>query len=149
MAAVFLDSSALFRRYFQAEPGANRVRAICEPSLGHKLVLARLAPIEYASSLSRRLRDGTLTSIGRHRRWQRFRLHWLQQYEVVEASDEVHDHAERLVTRYPLRTLDALQLASALTLVVSSPRLRPQFWTADRQQAAAAQAEGLDVELVT
>jgi hypothetical protein len=42
MAAIFLDTSALVRRYDRSEPGAGRVRAICAPAQGHTLLLARV-----------------------------------------------------------------------------------------------------------
>ncbi len=148
MATVFLDSSALFRRYFQAEPGANRVRELCAPSLQNALLMARIAPVEIASAFARRVREGSLPRAEATRRTLEFRLHWRHQYRTVEATDAVYALAERLVSRYALRALDALQLASALALVARSPRLRLRFWTADRQQASAARAENLDVELV-
>ena len=148
MAAVFLDTSALVRRYFQPEPGANRVRAVCAPSRGHALLLARLAAVELAAALNRRVREGTLTRQGRDRRWRAFGIHWLNQYEVVEATDRIYRAAEPLVFRYPLRALDALQLASAVAAAAGIAGASFQFWTADRQQADAARGEGLVVELL-
>ena len=53
-----------------------------------------------------------------------------------------------LVTGHPLRAADAIQIASALLVAMRMPAAQLHFWTADRRQAAAAQAEGLDVELL-
>ena len=114
MAVIFLDTSALVRRYFQPEPGANRVREVCAPSRGHSILLARVAPVELAAALNRRVRDRTLTLLGRDRRWRLFRFDRHDHYEVVEATDRVYSVAERLAFQYPLRALDAIQLASAL-----------------------------------
>ena len=75
-----------------------------------------------------------------------FRLDLERQYRLVDADDDAYLQAQQLVLRHPLRSLDALQLASALAGVTRGLDL--QFWTADRQQATAAEAEGLDVELV-
>ena len=101
-----------------------------------------------ASTLARRVREGSISETFRARRWAQFRLDWRHQYEVVELSDSVYAWAEQFAARYPLRTLDALQVASALAFRARAPRVRLEFWTADRQQAAAADAEGLDVELL-
>jgi Lipase maturation factor len=60
MAAIFLDTSALLRRYDRSEPGASRVRAICAPARGHTLLLARVASVEVASALTRKSRAGAL-----------------------------------------------------------------------------------------
>ena len=145
MATIFLDSSAAFRRYYQPEAGANRVRELCAPSRRNVLLIARIAPVEVASAFARRVRDGTLPAPTAVRRAQQLRLHVRHQYQIVPATDAVYVLAERLVGRHPLRSLDALQLATALTVAARGVRL--QFWTADRQQAAAARAEGLGVEV--
>ncbi len=46
MAAIFIDTSALARRYDQSEPGASRIRAICAPAQRHTLLVARIASVE-------------------------------------------------------------------------------------------------------
>jgi predicted nucleic acid-binding protein len=148
MAAIFLDTSALVRRYFQPEPGANRVREVCASSRRNVLVVARLAAVEIAAALSRRIREGTLTTAGRDRRWRLFEVDWFDQYDAVASTDEIYRAAEQLVFRYPLKTLDAIQVASALAVAPRLGRAPLQFWTADRQQANAARSEGLAVEFV-
>ena len=148
MAVLFLDTSALVRRYFQPEAGANRVRQVCTPSQGHSIVVARIAAVEVAAALRRRLRERTLTRAGLERRWRQFDADWRNQYQVALPTEAVHMSATTLVARYPLRTLDALQLASALAV---GARVSPdafQFWTSDEQQARAARGEGLRVELL-
>jgi predicted nucleic acid-binding protein len=148
MAIVFLDTSALVRRYYPSEPGANRVRSLCAPSRGHSILLARLAAIEFAAALSRRVREGSLPVRERSRHWKAFQIHLRDQYRVMQATEEVFTATQRLVFAYPLRTLDALQLASALVAATRIRRGRVAFWTADEQQASAAGREGLAVELV-
>ena len=146
MANVFLDTSALLRRYYTNEPGANRVRMICAPSQGHTLLISRLAHVELASGLSRRVRDRTLPARERDRRWSAFEDDLRIQYGVVHLTEAICFTAQRLVTAYPLGALDAIQLASALAV---RERLRGlAFWTADDQQAAAARRERLAVEQV-
>jgi predicted nucleic acid-binding protein len=149
MAVVFLDTSALVRRYDPTEPGAAQVRALCLPGQGHTLMVSRFASIEVASAFSRKVREGGLRPDERVEIWHLFAAHWRDHYQVVALLDEVYVQAENLVTQHPLRAIDALQLASALLIVRRLPRQGLQFWTADRQQAAAARGEGLSTQLVS
>ena len=149
MAAIFLDTSALVRRYDRSEPGASRVKAICAPARGHALLLARVASVEVASALARKSRDGTLGVAERTRLWRLFRAHWRDQYQVVAMTEDAYAHAERVLFRSPLRALDALHVGCALVVAAQLPQIGLQFWTADEQQARAADAEGLAVEVVT
>jgi predicted nucleic acid-binding protein len=148
VATLFLDTSSLARRYFPSERGARRVRAVCAPSLGHALFQARIAAVEFAAALNRRVRDGTLPVQERNRHWQAFQIHLRDQYRVIQATEAVYASAQHLVFTYALRSLDALQLASALAVRARLRRSQLQFWTADEQQAAAARGEGLTVELL-
>jgi uncharacterized protein len=148
MAAIFLDTSALVRRYDRSEPGVARVRAICAPARGHTLLLARIASVEVASALAGKVRVGALAEADRDRLWRLFRAHWRDQYQVVAMTEDAYAQAERVLFRSPLRTLDALHVGCALVVAARLPRLGLEFWTADEQQARAARAQGLGVELV-
>ncbi len=80
--------------------------------------------------------------------WRAFQADVRHQYRMVALTEDVISRAETFVIRHPLRALDAIHLACALS-VPYDPRVGAiQFWTADRQQAAAARAEGLVVELI-
>jgi predicted nucleic acid-binding protein len=149
MAVIFLDTSALVRRYDRAEAGASRVRAACAPSQGNTLLVARLASVETASAFARKVRQGAFSAADQRRLWRLFRAHWRDQYQVVALTDHVHSRAEQLLFRYPLRAYDALHLGCALTVVAQLSSSAPEFWTGDRQQAQAAGREGLAVQLVT
>src|SRR5215471_9967562 len=149
MAAIFMDTSALVRRYDRSEPGASRVRAICAPAPGHTLVVARIASIEVASALARKVRDRTIRVADRTRLWRLFRAHWRDQYQVVALTEDAYGQAERLLQRYTLSALDAMHVGCALVVAAALPQLGLEFWTADKQQAHAARSEGLTVELVS
>ena len=95
------------------------------------------------------MREARFTVAQRTRQWRVFRGHWREQYQIVALTPGVHTTAERLLFSHPLRAYDALQIASALALAAAAPSLELHFLTADRQQATAAQAEGLSVTLVT
>ena len=148
MAHFFVDTSALARRYYQPEPGSRRVREVCAPSRRHTLLLARLATTELGSALNRKVREGALPSRERDRRWQQFLADWASQYQVVELTERIYTVADHLTFAYPLRSLDALQLACALAAVEGLARRGLTFMTADAQQARAAEREGLVIELI-
>jgi uncharacterized protein len=146
--AIFLDASVLVRRYDRTEPGSRRIRAVCAAAAGNSIVLSQLAPVELASALSRKLRLRTLQLAQRNRLWRLFQTHWRDAYQVVALHPSIFGRAEQLVFQHPLRAFDAIHIACALTAAGQLPREPLEFWTADRQQAAAARAEGLAVELV-
>lgn len=148
MAAVFLDTSALVRRYDRQEPGSSRVRAVCAPTHGHTLVLARIAPVEVASAFARKARERTITTRDRTRLWRLFRTHLRDQYQVVGITEDAYVHAERLLFRASIRTLDALHIGCALVFAARLPNVELELWTADRQQAEAARSQRLKVELI-
>ena len=68
-------------------------------------------------------------------------------WTLVEVGTEVLAAAERLVATHPLRTLDAIHVASAQIFAtrVSTPKLL--FVSADKRQTEAAAAVGLSVRL--
>ncbi len=150
MAVVFVDTSALIRRYDPAEPGAARVRALLRRGSGHTPVIAVITPIEVGSAFGRKRREGLLTDDELRRLWRLFREHWRTQYQVVGLDERVRERAIRLLFAHPLRAYDVVQLASALQVQTWLAGLVPSvsFATADRRLAIAAEAEGLVVELI-
>lgn len=148
MASIFLDASALVRRYDRAEAGSAEVQAICAESSGYDLIIARLVTVEVASAFGRKRREGTYDAKTVAGYWRVFQAHVRDQYRVVEASESVHDRAERLVFAHAPRAADAVHIASALEIAEAVPGSSVQFWTADHRQADAATTEGLDVRLV-
>jgi predicted nucleic acid-binding protein len=147
---LFLDTSALVRLYDRREPGAPRLVRLCRPGGGHRLLIARLARVELASAFQRKLRTGEMPAAAALRALGRFERQRNERYQERQLDDAALDLATQLLTRHTLRAYDAVQLANAILagreLAVLEVDLR--FITADRNQAAAAVAEGLDVELV-
>jgi predicted nucleic acid-binding protein len=144
---LFLDTSALVRLYDLSEPGARRLARLCHR---RRLVVARLARVELASALQRKGRTGELSLARVARTWARFEQTRDQRYEVRPLDDAALDLATELVARRALRAYDAVQLANAILASREFAALGThlRFVTADRNQATAAAAEGLDVELV-
>lgn len=137
MAVVYLDTSALLKLCV-TEPGTDLSAALWD---GADLVAtSRLADSEVRAALASARRSGTLEPDAARRAlaaWQRL---WAGLH-VVELHREISASAAVLVGRHPLRSGDALHLASALTL--RSPDLVVAVW--DERLATAARAEGLRV----
>ncbi len=145
--AVF-DSSALAKRYLPQEVNAARVVSICAGT-ANRVVISRLVSIELASAMARRVHDGTLSRAHRAAAWEIFRAHVTHQYEVVDLHEAVCDRAETLVTSLRVRTLDAIHLASAQSVLNAlGVGDTLTFYTADRPQADAALALGLVVDFI-
>jgi len=101
-------------------------------------------PVECASALERRARDGALGELPRAKAFDRLRAlgdAWIE----VEPGPEVRAQALRLLRLHPLRAADALQLAAALIWASHAPEgLR--FYTDDERLRAAAAKEGFEVD---
>lgn len=150
MAVIAFDTSALIRRYDRREPGSETVRSLCQRVAGHTLLVAQITSVEVASALARKGREGLIGPPELDQIWRLFRQHRRDQYRVLAVTDVVYARAERLIFAHPLRTYDAIQLASALTAAELLRDLAPdfRFCTADRLQASAAADEGLLVEII-
>lgn len=107
-----------------------------------EVITAAITPLELSSALWRRRHAGVLTFADHEIAERRFAVVSERWMEVAQSS-VTFETAMRLLTRRSLRSLDALQLASAL-VVTSAPAFLP-FVTLDKKLAAAARAEGFPV----
>ena len=149
MPTLFLDTSALVKRYLLTEPGAVSVHALLSaPDV--LVVIARVTPVEVAFAFSRRQREGKISPAQREALWNAFRMHLAADYDMIEPDEEVWRTAERLIIDHPLRAYDAIQLASALRagVIAGGDPSGFRFCSADLRQAAAGEREGLTVELI-
>ena len=107
---LYLDTSALLKAFI-AEEGTAEVRAWMQAA--GVLASSGIAALEVASALARLLREGaTKAAIAKAR--VAFAAAW-KDFAQVEV-DEVLGQAARLVAKHPLRSLDAIHLASALRI---------------------------------
>jgi uncharacterized protein len=106
------------------------------------IATAAIATIEITSALWRR-RHRREISVGAHHDAEVIFASLTRRWREVVDSAEVMEVALRLVTRHPMKSLDALQLASAIVLA-PAPELLP-FVTLDKKLAAAARAEGFPI----
>ncbi|MHB8655149.1 MAG: type II toxin-antitoxin system VapC family toxin [Terriglobia bacterium] len=133
---VFLDSSALAKRYVQ-EPGSDRLQEILWSA--STLGVSVLCISEIVSALCRRRRERTL-SHQQYLKAKRALLEDIEDSTIVYVTDQVVTRAVDLLERWPLRSSDSLQVASAAEW---SAEL---FVSADEKQCIAARGFGLKVE---
>lgn len=133
---VFLDSSALAKRYVQ-EPGSDRVEEIL--SAASSLGVSVLCLSEIVSALSRRRRERKLSQ-QQYLKAKQALLEDLEDASVVNITEQVLARAVALLERWPLRSSDALHVASAAEWSTDL------FVSADAKQCAAARGCGLQVE---
>lgn len=146
MAINFFDTSALGKHY-HAEVGTPKVDALLATP-GDIHVISRLAAVELHSVFAKKVRTGQLTPADFQKLVRRFRGDVAgRRLQVVRLLVAHFRAAEELLRRIGptqnLRTLDAIQLATALQLARTVPPV--QFVSADHALGAVAAAEGLTV----
>jgi predicted nucleic acid-binding protein len=139
---VYCDTSAMAKRYVR-EPG----RAALMKLLSRRRVVSSvLMPVELHSAFCRRVREGTLATIALPRLFERVaadREYW----NLIETTPDVLDEAAALLEIHPLRSLDAVHVASAR---IFQTRIRQPvtFISADVRQLTAAKRAGLAIKTV-
>jgi predicted nucleic acid-binding protein len=140
LSTYFVDTSSLAKRYIR-ETGSAWVVSWAVPSAGQIIILAHLTSVEMFSLLARRQREGTLSATTVGALQIQFLLHAEKDYLIYPQDDAVVARARSLVAKYPLRALDAIQLASAgeAAITLSEPMT---FVSADNNLLTAAAGEG-------
>ena len=136
----FWDSSAIVPLLME-ESGREPLLAILESD--PVMVVWWGTPVELASALSRRERDGGLTSAEVTSAIERLRALERGWHEVIP-TDALRGRARRLLRVHALRAADSLQLAAALSIAGDDPA-SVVFVSLDRRLVDAARREGLDV----
>lgn len=151
MPRYFLDSSALFKRYYFGQ-GSDWIKVVCEPHLRPILYIADIAHIEVVRALRQKQREAEPHPSFIDAQVARFERHLLlseplripREYDIVPLAPSIIQFAAQLCNRYwdvrphPLRSLDALQLASAVVVAATTPE-EIRFVTSDRRLAAVAE----------
>ena len=140
MTFAYFDTSALIKRYV-SEKGSARVMSLLRR---HDLLSSAITPVEIMSALYRRKRNGELSDQdfgATLSRVQGERTRW----ELVELGRAVLSRAEEIAQGIvPMRSLDAIHVASLMTFQGESG-IRIPFVTGDNRQRDAAAYIGLDV----
>ncbi|MDP2212207.1 MAG: type II toxin-antitoxin system VapC family toxin [Candidatus Aquicultor sp.] len=138
---LFVDTSALVKYYYPEADSLDVERLILAAD---RIYLSELSLVEFASALMKKIRMKELDEKERHLIWEAF-LSDIQA-ESIEfiglAQEDFHAAADRILELgrdHSLRTLDALQLASALK--VDNAR----FLAADTSLNSIAQELGLSL----
>lgn len=135
---ILFDSSALFKRY-AGEAGVGQVLDL--HGRATSVVLAAHCFTELMSALTRQWREGAFDDAEFRRVHTRMREDF-EAYRIEPLSRTVEDFAVAAMALSPLRAMDALHIGSAQAARANL------FVTADRRQAAAAQAVGLRTECI-
>jgi predicted nucleic acid-binding protein len=144
LSVLFADTSAIAKRYLM-EIGSVWVRQWANPAAGNIVIISRLATVEVATAVARREREGTISPNDAATLRRVFTGHVNNAYAVINLSKDVLAQACDLVGKYPLRSLDAIQLASALR-AAQTLGVTPTFISADMRLLSAATAEGFAVD---
>jgi uncharacterized protein len=144
LTAYYFDTSGLAKRYL-VETGSTWVKRFFPPVANNIIIVSDLTPVEMFSLLTRRLRAGFISPQDAVAFQTDFMVHFEKQYLVVNIDTDILVQARLLVTRHKLRTLDAIQLSSALhaSSILGEPLT---FIAADVDLLTAASAEGFSVD---
>jgi predicted nucleic acid-binding protein len=140
----FADTSAFAKRYL-VEVGTQWVLSWILPSHNNVIIISELGLVEMTSLLARNRRSGNLnqTKMGLLR--INFLYHARDEYLVIAVDNYILQQARLLVDKYPLRTLDAIQLACAIR-ANHITNTSMTFVTADNNLYNAAVGEGFTVD---
>lgn len=146
MTSLFLDSSALAKRYLP-EVGTSWLRQQILSS--DSIIVSRITSVEVMSAVARRQREKTLspavvTGINRL-----LNKHLQQKYLIIGINHQITTLAIQLLMVHPLRAYDAIQLASAKFVaqrLVANDIPPITFLCADVRLLVIAQNEGLNTD---
>jgi predicted nucleic acid-binding protein len=136
----FFDASAIVKRYVR-ESHSARIRRLLGAG---DVALSRLSEIEVVSAFARLARKKAISVVQRDRAIGAF-VTDLTAWYVVEITPQVTAAAIQLLTQHPLRSGDAVQVASALVLQEGLGQPLEAFVACDRRVIDAAAAEELTV----
>ena len=140
---AYFDTSALVKRYVD-ETGRREVLQLLRR---YDVVASALLPVELRGALRRRTTEGTLDAARVPDTLTRVaadRAYWT----LVDVGVDVLAAAETLVATHPLRTLDAIHVASAQLFAARVTPTEMIFVSADARQTAAAAALGITIRHV-
>jgi len=142
----FFDTSALIKRYLH-EKGSSRVRRLLQTA-DAIFYQTFVVPLEMTSAFYRQQRGGQMSIEELSFLLRTYGVHSHNEYLLVPYSESLINRAEALISRHPMRALDAIQLASALELRGALPADAPPliFVSADDRLVKIAVQEHLQVE---
>lgn len=111
--ALYLDTSALLKLFVE-EDESQRVRSLAEGPRGAGVLLSsRLGHTEASVSFARMVHLGRMRPGDLPRHLGALDDYWDESIQEVDLTENVLEDARQLAQRFPLRTYDAIHLASA------------------------------------
>jgi predicted nucleic acid-binding protein len=139
VSTLYAESSAVLRWLLGTEDAASLQDALTGADL---VITSVLTSTEVARTLRRLVATGQIEAPAGNRCWDRYtaaRGHW----NLYAISDPVLDRASQVYPREPVRTLDAIHLATAALIALEVTP--PVVLSVDRLVRANVRALGLDV----
>jgi predicted nucleic acid-binding protein len=139
VSTLYAESSAILRWLLGTEDAASLQDALTGANV---VVTSALTSAEVARTLRRLVATGEIEARAGNRSWGRYtaaRAHW----NLYAISDPVLERASQAFPREPVRTLDAVHLATAALIALEVTP--PVVLSVDRQLRANVRALGLDV----
>jgi predicted nucleic acid-binding protein len=145
VAAYFLDSSALVKRY-ATETGTAWVTSLLDPASRNRLYVAQITGAEVVAALARKRRGLLISAVDAATALAQFRHDFASELHIIEVSAAIVSDAMRLAEAHYLRGYDAVQVAAAISanrrrVTRGAPALT--MVSADTDVIAAGAAEGL------
>lgn len=144
MSDYFVDTSALAKRYLP-EIGTQWLRHWVRPASGNIIAVAEPVRVEMFALFSHYSRSGILDSNSLNILKSNFLRHLQAEYFVIPVDTQVLIAASTLADKYPVRPLDAIQLACASRASVLLSR-SIIFVSTDANLLDAATAEGFTTD---
>ena len=118
MKSIFLDTSSLIKIY-HVEEGTNELMNLFSEGKIGQVYLSSVTKVEFYSSLWKKIRMGEITLVQMEKFIKQFESDYTK-YNWIEDTELIKSSAIMLLNKYGskegLRTLDSIQLATAITL---------------------------------
>jgi predicted nucleic acid-binding protein len=134
---LFFDTSALLKRYLD-ETGSDRIKDLFDQATS--VFVSAISPVECASAFQRLFYTHDIDK----RLFQKLTLEVSLDFaffQTVDFDTHVKDICLKLLTKYPLKSLDTIQLASLLSVAQDVE----YFIVCDQQLKRYAIKEGIHV----
>ncbi len=136
---VYLETSALLKVYHDEKGSDNLAAYLRRRDTDFALIVSDLSFVEFHSAIMRKARLSEISFVAAREILDRFKRE-IERYSVLSVDDTVLSTAivllETLGTKIHLRSLDAIQLASAL--IVRRSEIVESFVTSDTRLVDAA-----------
>ncbi|HEY5464275.1 MAG TPA: type II toxin-antitoxin system VapC family toxin [Hanamia sp.] len=139
---IYLDTSSLFKLY-QKEPDSENLGDIFYNTSITGVFISEIAKVEFVSALFKKVRMQE-TDLSDAQKAIRLFDNDFEKYIIVPVESNIFEKAKQLILEHGiigLRTLDAIQLASAIEV----KRLINKYFTADKLLSSLFEKENLPV----